>query len=66
MLAALIIATSFNCSSTLTVTVNLENTSLILALSAVSVTSASETESTTLTNKLNDYMTIAMINAHGN
>ena len=65
MLAALVAATSFNCSPTPIVTVNLGNTGSTLALSAVPVTSAPETGSTTLTNELDDYMTIAMTNAHG-
>ena len=66
VLAALVAATPFNCPPAPTVTVNLGNTGSTLALSAVPVTSAPETGSTTLTNGLGDYMTIAMINAHGN
>ncbi len=66
VLAALVVATPFNCPPAPTVTVNLGNTGSTLALSAVPVTSAPETGSTTLTNGLGDYMTIAMTNAHGN
>jgi len=65
-LAALIAATSFNCSSTRTVTVILGNRNLTLISSIVSVTSASDAESTATTDGSGNYMTISMINMYDN
>ncbi len=65
-LAALIAATSFNCSSTRTVTVILGNRDFTLISSTVSVTSASDAESTATTDGSENYMTISMINMYGN
>ncbi len=65
-LAALIAATSFNCSSIRTVTVILENRNPTLISSIVSVTSASDAESTATTNGSENYMTISMTNMYDN
>ncbi len=65
-LATLIAATSFNCSSTCTVTVTLKNRNFTLISSIVSVTSASDAESTATTNDSENYMTISMINMYDN
>jgi len=65
-LATLIAATSFNCSSICTVTVTLENRDLTLISSIVSVTSASDAESTATTNDSENYMMISMINMYNN
>ncbi len=65
-LAALIAATSFNCSSARTVTVILGNRDLTLISSIVSVTSASDAESTATTNDSENYMTISMISMYDN
>ncbi len=65
-LATLIAATLFNCSSTHTVTVTLENRDLTLISSIVSVTSASDAESTATTNDSENYMTISIINMYDN
>ena len=66
VLAALIAATSYNCSPAPTVTVNIVNTDSISVLSAVSVTSASAAESTATTDDLDNYITIAIINVYSN
>ncbi len=65
-LATLIAATSFNCSLTHTVTVILENRNFTLISSIVSVTSASDAESTATTNDSENYMMISMINMYDN
>ncbi len=65
-LATLIAATSFNCSLTRTVTVILGNRDLTLISSIISVTSASDAESTATTNGSENYMTISMINMYDN
>ncbi len=65
-LTTLIAATSFNCSSTRTVTVTFKNRNLTLISSIVSVTSASDAESTATTNDSENYMTISMINMYDN
>ena len=65
-LATLIAATSFNCSSTCTVTVTFKNRDFTLISSIVSVTSASDAESTATTNDSENYIMILMINMYDN
>lgn len=64
VLAALIAATSFNCSLAATVTVTLREGNFTSTSKVVSVTSASDVKSTTNTDNSNSHMTISLINVY--